>query len=164
MRLTTYILNNMPQITCEWESFARRLIPASTEMTPLALRDHITEILEFIVRDMELPQSKHEQEQKSYGEGRQNDEVSPSAAETHAIMRFADGFSLDQMVSEYRALRASVIKLWKRSTDTYSGDNVEEIVRFNETIDQALAESVSISQRMSAAQAQNATSGFSISQ
>ena len=45
-----------------------------------------------------------------------------------------------QMVSEYRALRASVIRLWTRSTP--GPDSLDELTRFNEGIDQALTESI----------------------
>ncbi len=46
------------------------------------------------------------------------------------------------MVSEYRALRASVLRLWTRSKETLTADDFEDLTRFNETIDQSLAESV----------------------
>jgi signal transduction histidine kinase len=46
------------------------------------------------------------------------------------------------MVSEYRALRSSVIKLWTNSNRTLSDAEVVDLVRFNEAVDQALAESV----------------------
>jgi hypothetical protein len=65
-----------------------------------------------------------------------------TAAQTHAILRARSGFDINQLASEYRALRASVLRLW---TEAYQpGDiNLEDVIRFNEAIDQALAESVS---------------------
>jgi hypothetical protein len=64
-----------------------------------------------------------------------------TAAQTHAILRARSGFDINQLASEYRALRASVLRLW---TEAYQpGDiNLEDVIRFNEAIDQALAESV----------------------
>ena len=47
------------------------------------------------------------------------------------------------MVSEYRALRASVIRLWSADSGTLTGADLKDLTRFNEAIDQALAESVS---------------------
>jgi hypothetical protein len=41
------------------------------------------------------------------------------------------------MVSEYRALRASVLRLWEEEED----DKEREMTRFNEAIDETLAES-----------------------
>ena len=46
------------------------------------------------------------------------------------------------MVSEFRALRASVLRLWTASRGTLVGDDLEDLMRFNEAIDQALAESM----------------------
>lgn len=148
MRLAEFICKNTPRIISEWEDFARSLIPAANTTTPLALRDHIQETLDFITSNMAEPQTRSEQKQKSHGEGAQRREQKPSAAETHAALRLAGGFNLDQMVSEYRALRASIIKLWK---DDKEGDSkaenhstdLQDMIRFNEAIDQALTESIS---------------------
>ena len=46
------------------------------------------------------------------------------------------------MVSEYRALRASVIKQWTAANPTLSTTDLEDMTRFNEAVDQAMAESV----------------------
>jgi signal transduction histidine kinase len=58
-------------------------------------------------------------------------------------LRLAGGFDIDQMVSEYRALRASVIKLWGKDNITINQEDLADLTRFNESIDQALTESVS---------------------
>jgi phosphopantetheinyl transferase (holo-ACP synthase) len=46
------------------------------------------------------------------------------------------------MVSEYRALRASVIRLWTRANGSLTGADLEDLMRFNEAIDQSTAESI----------------------
>jgi signal transduction histidine kinase len=46
------------------------------------------------------------------------------------------------MVSEYRALRASVIRLWTAENGSLTGADLDDLTRFNEAIDQSLAESV----------------------
>jgi signal transduction histidine kinase len=46
------------------------------------------------------------------------------------------------MVAEYRALRASVIRLWTKSEGVLETAHIEDLTRFNEAIDQSLAESV----------------------
>jgi hypothetical protein len=64
-----------------------------------------------------------------------------TAAQTHAILRARSGFDINQLASEYRALRASVLHLWTEACQL--GEiNLEDVIRFNEAIDQALAESV----------------------
>lgn len=60
----------------------------------------------------------------------------------HGADRAESGFTTGQMVSEYRALRASVIRLWAESKGAAGPDDLEDLTRFNEAIDQALAESI----------------------
>jgi signal transduction histidine kinase len=64
-----------------------------------------------------------------------------TAAETHATLRARSGFDIKQLVAEYRALRASVLRQWM---DAYPLDELglEDMVRFNEAIDEAIAESI----------------------
>jgi K+-sensing histidine kinase KdpD len=48
------------------------------------------------------------------------------------------------MMAEFRALRASVIKLWRADwANTETGDILPDLLRFNEAIDQVMAESLS---------------------
>lgn len=141
MRLAKFIRENKTDIISEWESFARSLKPAAPDMGSLALRDHIQEILDFIVDDIDSKQSGHEQITKSHGEKPRSSEH--SAAESHAALRLAAGFNIDQMVSEYRALRASVIKLWSFEETAPSREDILDLTRFNESIDQELTESIS---------------------
>ncbi|MGK6317122.1 ATP-binding protein [Neorhizobium sp. DT-125] len=140
-RLANFIRANVAPIVAEWVKFAQTRTPASDEMTDLALKDHIVELLKFIADDLESPQSRNEQVRKSRGleaEGK----FTRSAAEIHASLRWSDGFNIDQMVSEYRALRASVVKLWTASTQVLPATDLEDMTRFNEAIDQAMTESV----------------------
>lgn len=140
MRLAPFIRANANPIIGEWEKFAATLIPAAEDMNSRALRNHIKDILAFAADDIEAPQTSTEQVTKSHG--RKHPAAGHSAAETHAALRLAGGFSLDQMVSEYRALRASVIKLWERQlTDPVPAD-MSDLTRFNESLDQALTESI----------------------
>lgn len=139
MRLAEFIRANTAPIIAEWENFAKTFVPAAGSMTPLTLRNHIRQILGFIVEDIETVQSDSEQIRKSHGEKPRA--FYPSAAETHASLRHAGGFNMDQMVSEYRALRASVLKLWGMDRDMRATD-VMDMIRFNEAVDQALTESI----------------------
>jgi signal transduction histidine kinase len=141
IRLAQFIRENTDQIVSEWQTFARTLISTTNEVTPLALNDHITQMLSFIANDLESPQTDFEQIQKSRGIKEKSS--SPSAAEGHAALRLAGGFNIDQLVSEFRALRASVIKLWGKVNSELNNQDVIDLTRFNESIDQELAESVS---------------------
>jgi signal transduction histidine kinase len=140
MRLAPFIRANTTAIIAEWEGFAQKLVPAAEHMSPRTLRNHIAEILAFIVKDIETPQTDCEQLKKSRGE--KPKDAKESAAETHASLRQAGGFGMDQMVSEFRALRASVTKLWcAQLTETTTLD-FSDLTRFNESIDQELKEAI----------------------
>jgi signal transduction histidine kinase len=140
MRLSEAIRANSRVIINEWESFARTLIPAGNNKSPLALRNHIKQILAFIAADIESAQTAAEQVRKSHGRGVTGSEQ--SAAEIHAALRMAGGFDTDQMVSEYRALRASVLKVWMAQSKDPNNPDFYQLIRFNESIDQQLAESL----------------------
>jgi signal transduction histidine kinase len=142
MRLAGFIRANTGPIVAEWVRFAKSRTPAADEMTDFALKDHVVELLEFIADDLESPQSKGEQVRKSVGLGPEDGKFTRSAAEIHAALRLSDGFNIDQMVSEYRALRASVLKLWAATSQVLPATDIEDMTRFNEAIDQALTESV----------------------
>ena len=56
-------------------------------------------------------------------------------------LRARSGFDINQLASEYRALRASVLRLWIESCQP-DDINLEDVIRFNGAVDQALAESI----------------------
>jgi signal transduction histidine kinase len=140
VRLADFILENRESILVEWEDFARTCVPASGGMDMTALRDHASEMLTVIAKDLKTPQDHLEQSEKS--KGMAPAEVSKTAAEKHGADRAESGFTTDQMVSEYRALRASVIRLWTKTQGKATADDLEDLTRFNEAIDQSLAESI----------------------
>ncbi len=139
MRISAFIRANTQPIIVEWQDFAATLVPSGGTVSLRGLRDHIVEILAFIADDMDTAQSKAEQQEKAHGD-KLRDPVE-SAAEIHASLRYDDGFNMDQMVSEYRALRASVVKLWLKRPIENEND-INDLTRFHEAIDQALTESI----------------------
>ena len=141
MRLADFILRDMESILVEWEAFAASLLPAAASMTPSALRDEAKEILEAVAKDLSTSQTKQAQIDKSRGRAPKLIDASETAAQTHAILRARSGLDINQLASEYRALRASVLRLWTESCQP-DDINLEDVIRFNEAIDQALAESI----------------------
>lgn len=141
MRLADFILSDMEAILAEWEAFAATRLPAAERMTPLALRDHAKQILQAVVKDLNTLQTRDDQAAKSMGLAPKSIDTPETAAETHAVLRARSGFDINQLAAEYRALRASVLRLW---LDSVSPDDTqaEDMIRFNEAIDQALAESI----------------------
>jgi signal transduction histidine kinase len=141
MKLSTFIATHLEEILVEWDIFATTLFPASPVPLPRLLRDHAKEILQELVVDLKTSQTAEEQEEKS--KGQPAEEVDrKSAAAVHGTLRHASGFTLLQLTAEYRALRATVFRLWMPHMEPSSKDISGEMTRFNEAIDQALAESV----------------------
>lgn len=140
MRLADFILANLEPILQAWEDFASTLQPASGSMDSAQLRDHAQQMLEAIAKDLATPQSPAEQAAKSRGAAIRH--IHDTAAETHAVTRLASGFTVEQLVAEYRALRASVLLLWSQRIKDGIEFELEDMMRFNEAIDQATAESV----------------------
>ena len=143
MRLADFILASREPILAEWEAFARTCAPASGSMDIAALRDHAGEMLAVIAADLATPQGRLAQSEKSKGRAPAEDPTVRTAAEEHGAGRAESGFTVEQMVAEYRALRASVIRLWTKAQGGLAADDAEDLIRFSEAIDQALAESVS---------------------
>lgn len=141
MRLAEFILTEMEQILANWEAFARTQAPAAEAMGSLALRDHAEQILQAIAKDLETYQSRDAQTQKSLGLAPLVPGAPETAAETHALLRAKSGFDIRQLAAEYRALRACVFRLWTEAHPNVP-DMFEQAMRFNEAIDQALAESI----------------------
>jgi signal transduction histidine kinase len=142
MRLADFILANREPILLEWEAFARTCGPASGTMDFRALRDHAGAMLSAMAADLATSQNAFEQSEKSKGLAPTEAFALATAAEKHGAGRAVSGFSLEQMIAEYRALRASVIRLWTRERGEPPTGDLEDLTRFNEAIDQALAESM----------------------
>ena len=141
MRLADFIETNMEEILSDWEEFARTLLPAAGGMSMSALRDHAEQIMHAVAQDLRKNQSRSEQAAKARGETVRSAPSPETAAETHAVLRATGGFTIQQMVAEYRALRAAVLRRWADSHEP-GPDTLGDMTRFNEAIDQAVAESV----------------------
>lgn len=142
MRLADFIEQNLDAILEEWVAFASTSGAAGEVLDLTELRDHAIPIFEEIVADLRTSQTDAEQMAKSKGKGERVTGSADTPAEVHGAERAEDGFTMSEMVSEYRALRASVLRLWTRSRGTLTAEDLEDLTRFNETIDQSLAESV----------------------
>jgi signal transduction histidine kinase len=140
MRLADFIEQNMEPILQQWEDFARTLTPAAEGMDALALRDHAEYMLRTIAADLQTRQSHEARIMKSHGNAPRLNSI--TSAERHADLRHASGFSIGQVIAEYRALRTSVLALWLPPDHVSKDQEINDVIRFNEAIDQALAESV----------------------
>jgi signal transduction histidine kinase len=140
--LSSFIRANIEEILTEWETFARSL-PVADAMDIVALRDHAKEMLGVIMADLEQPQSGREQADKAKGlSDAERRAPLATAAQEHGAGRAGSGFTVEEMVAEFRALRASVIRLWSRRQNEAGIAALEDMTRFNEAVDQAIAESI----------------------
>ena len=142
MRLADFIEANTEPILIEWAAFAKRSGPAGELMDPTALRDHLMLMLKTMVADLRSTQTDAQQVAKSKGDAPVAEGAEETAAEVHGAGRAESGFTIGEMVSEYRALRASVVRLWTTQCSTLDSTDFDDLLRFNESIDQAVAESV----------------------
>lgn len=143
MRLSEFIRKNSAQVLSEWEGFARSRDPAGHHLDAVALRDHALTMLTEIARDLDTPKAEREQKAREKGASDSAAPDAEAAGEEHGAGRAAVGFTLDQMVSEFTVLRSTVIGLWRKASSGVSGDDLDDITRFNEAIDQTLTASVS---------------------
>lgn len=139
MRLADFIRENLEIILQEWEDFAVTLSPLSAA-SKMQLRDHAKAMLLVICKDLETFQAAQESIDKSKGNA---PEISQdTAAESHAVDRMDSGFSVEELMAEYRALRASVLRLWQTKCKRADEFDLQDMTRFNEAIDQSLTESI----------------------
>jgi signal transduction histidine kinase len=141
VRLAEFITANIEPILIEWESFARSIWPSGVLADPVELRDSAEQILRAVVADMCSGQSLHERSEKSMGRGAGGAESDrlDHASQVHGAARVGSGMVLTAVVSEYRALRASVLWQWRASNRSPDQHDLDDITRFNEAIDQSLA-------------------------
>jgi signal transduction histidine kinase len=141
IRLGPFILENLEAILHKWEDFARATWVGEIPEGAI-LRDDAEIMLRALVADMATSQSPADEKLKS--EGGCDGDISglSDAAMSHALARVNDGFDIRRIVAEFRALRASVSKLWRDATPIPHKKQVEDMNRFHEALDQLVAASV----------------------
>jgi signal transduction histidine kinase len=144
MRLADFVLANTEAIVAEWEAFARSAWPKGVKNDPAALRDHAELILRATALDMRSEQTAAERSDKSHGRGHggeASDRLN-GVSDEHALDRLHSGFDLRTVVAEYRAIRATVIRLWRDGNGDPDRRDLDDLTRFNESIDQSLTKAV----------------------
>ena len=136
MSLKTFIRNDQEEIIREFSAFAKTLMPSDAVMSEQDLRDHAAEILTAVTKDMGISQTASEQVRKSQGQG--TAQTMAESGALHADDRILHGYSSRNVLAEFRALRASVLKLYENSGQI----DLSEVRRFNEAVDEALTASM----------------------
>lgn len=142
MNLSNFIVDNIEPILVEWENFAKTLFPPSQHENTKKLRDHAKKILLEIAKELTQHQTAAEQIEKSKGK-QIKEGVDDTPAELHGEGRMVEGLNINEMMSEFRALRASVTKLYtKKTKNKFKANDISDLIRFNEEMDKALSESI----------------------
>ena len=136
MSLSAFIDDHHEEIIREFAVFAKTLMPPGAAMSEAELRDHAEEILTAIGVDMGTAQTADEQSRKSRGLGTAR--TMAASGVLHADDRIQHGFAIGAVLAEFRALRATVLRLYEES----GGSDLTEVRRFNESIDEALTASM----------------------
>jgi signal transduction histidine kinase len=136
MTLSIFIGDHHEAIISEFAVFAKTLMPPGAEMTEAELRDHAEEILTAVVQDIGTAQTSEEQSRKSRGLGSAH--IMEASGKIHADDRLQHGFTFQSVLAEFRALRATVLRLYEER----GGTDLREVRRFNEAIDEVLTESM----------------------
>src|SRR5688572_22987964 len=136
MSLSTFIRNHHEQIIGEFAVFAKTLMPPGAGMSQEELRDHAADILNAVVDDMSIAQTSSEQALKSQGRGAAK--TMEASGRLHADDRIQHGFPFLSVLAEFRALRATVLRLYAES----GAVDLREVARFNEAIDESLTASM----------------------
>lgn len=139
MKLSEFISTNLEDILQEWEAFAATMEPLRLA-DPVELRDHASALLKVIIQDLDTFQAEETSIAKSQGLAPQAAE--DTVAENHAAHRISAGLTSDQVMAEFRALRSSVLRLWSQREEITTAEGIQDMIRFNEAIDQAQTESM----------------------
>ncbi|MDM0085545.1 HAMP domain-containing sensor histidine kinase [Variovorax sp. J31P179] len=140
MQISDFIERAREEILAESVAHAKTIFALGDE-GEVVLRDHLPKLLEAISADLRTPQSRTESIERSRGRAPWGHPSEATAAATHGLLRARSGLHVEQLVAEFRALRSCVLRLWAEAS-VADADSIRDIGRFNEAIDQALAESV----------------------
>jgi signal transduction histidine kinase len=134
MMLSGFIRDHEEAIIVEFAVFAKTLMPPGA--SEAELRDHAKALLTAIVDDMGTAQTGKEQSLKSKGHGSAH--TMRASGKLHADDRIQHGFTFQAVLAEFRALRATVLRLYEES----GAADLTEVRRFNEALDEGLVESM----------------------
>jgi signal transduction histidine kinase len=141
MRLSQFILSHIAELLDEWQRFARSL-PASEGMDSSALRDDAPELLERIARSMAGDEPAPSDLHATQSDAAVGNDGLETPAKLHALQRLVEGFDLNQMVAEYCALRASVLRYWHADLPADPGEVLADVLEFDRALDQSLRDSI----------------------
>ncbi|MFO8140306.1 MAG: diguanylate cyclase [Marinobacter sp.] len=140
MELAQFIHTETEQLLEGWEETSLEIAPALKGEDSHALKDHARLILEFISRDLVASQPKDELAREAPGKGKA---LASGLDGEPGMARPRQSLPMLQMVQELRTLRARVTRAWSDEQRGFTANDIDQLVRFNEAVDQLIASSVS---------------------
>jgi len=137
MRLPDFIRVHMEEILRIWEHDAKHILPIP-RLSREALRDHIEDILLGIAVELERQSVGHDSSNE-FGPQHPDGEHS---ARVHGSERHDLGADIVHVAAEFRALRLTVIELWLQENSSLDNEGARDMIRFDDAIDLALAQSI----------------------
>src|SRR5262249_30306235 len=128
LRLPDFIRAKTGHIVDAWEALAEETTPEGFLMSRAELRDHVHRVLGSVADACK----------KAAEESEKN-----GAAEDHADRRWQHGYSLNQLLAEYSALRIAALRSWMQDKKEFDRQDIQDIVKFNECIDGSSTRSTS---------------------
>jgi signal transduction histidine kinase len=129
MSISDFLRAHQNVVIADWEGLVRPPLASHRVLDRASLRDHITDVLSFIVEHLDGDADAAE---TTPGSGR---------ARVPINQRFAMGFDTLEILSEYCLLRDSIVRRWSRENGPGS-EKVHELCRFNRLMDDVLRESL----------------------
>jgi signal transduction histidine kinase len=140
--LAEYIDNHVVQLSSAWTQFARASVPAAQSLDAQTIREGSEAILRAIAAAMRNLRSDSSQIPRSSVSLTSYVPYLAVAAQGHAAERVRAGFTIDELVSEYHALRTSVVQAWVSDPNPAYSHSVDQLISFDEATDQSLIEAV----------------------
>lgn len=147
MNIAESIEQEIDSVVEEWVHFARTRLPASQHFSHEELADHAKVLLLAMAADLRLWEGAQASYDKSQGNSPDTAPEITRIARAHAAQRFEQGLSFEHLVSEFRALRASVTRRWTARMRQVRAEDLDDLSRFGEAMDQALCESTAFYSR-----------------
>lgn len=136
MRLASFIRTETEAILRDWQVVAH-VFNQSQGLYKTELRAHARDMLAAIAEEIEQPQTNQVKQNRSGGLSafvyyRRNKAVVPTSnSET-------SGVDIQEIVTEFLALRTCVIRLWAENNSLHSPLQIADLIRFNDAVDQAV--------------------------
>ncbi len=136
--LAIYIVEHAEEILRGWDSFAASVPHEGDVLDAAQLRDHGADIVARLLGSLQAQDAGTPATPAGGAAGL----AAATASQLHADQRRLAGFTVDAVVAEYRALRQRVLQGWRQAGGGEGARDVDDVLRFDTAIDEALSEAV----------------------